>query len=417
MNKKKVLSESVLVVIYTIVGMLGTLLVLKILSSILSKAEFGEYSLLLSILAFITIFPFKAFDQANARYVSINRNENIFSEYYSNYLVFFIILVMLYSVLFFAVSVIDIDLGVFTDYLWVFFLFFVSEVSKITLRTIVGADRHRATLVVSSIIEFGLKVAILLFFSVQLSVYTVLWIFVFTNVIASINLSHKNYKAFHYYAINKKNFLFHNKRLWLFAAPFIIMATFTWARDMSNRWIIDYFLDKESVAVYSVLTSIVIIIPMGIQTVLGSYIVPIIYQKENTQKGFARKTTNWLLLLLPIIFLVSAIFVYIFSNGIIVLFSSNDYIYDSWALLYMFLAYSFYTLSMFSIYEIMSYKQSEKLVLPSVLSGILSLISGIVLIKYYGLDGAIFSYIVGYVSYALMIFWVVYKFRKTDDNN
>jgi O-antigen/teichoic acid export membrane protein len=156
---------------------------------------------------------------------------------------------------------------------------------------------------------------------------------------------------------------------------------------------------------------------MGVQTILGSYIVPIIYQKENTQKGFARRVTNILFLVLPLFFSFIAIFIYIFSDEIISLFSSSEYIYNNWVLTYLFLAFSLYTLAMFSVYEILAQNNSKRLIMPSIVSGVLSVLSGFVLIKFYGFDGAIYSYIIGFVSYALLIFIAVFKYRRLDDNN
>ena len=415
MIKKIFNNEPLIVLLYTMISMLGTLIIMKILALNLSKEDFGVYSLILSLMAFITIFPFKGIDQANGRYVSINRNENKFTEYYSNYIFFFFLIIVIYGFIFISADFLDINLGIYIKYLWIIFAYLVSEVIKITLRTIIVADRKRIKILLSNSIEFGLKILFLVIFSNYMTIKYIFLLFILVNFLSSINLFLENKNDLKLEVINKTNFLFHNKRLWLFAYPFMIMAVFTWARDMSNRWIIDFYLDKESVAIYSVLTSISLIIPMGIQTILSSYIVPIIYQKENVKKGFARRVTNVLFIVLPVIFIFIAYFIDMFSIEIITIFSSSKYIYNSWALTLLFLSYSTYTLAMYSIYEILANNQSKLLIKPSIISGVLSIISGLILIKICGLNGAIYSYMIGYISYALFIYFEVIKYRRNSD--
>ncbi|MDQ7083783.1 MAG: oligosaccharide flippase family protein [Sulfurovum sp.] len=412
MFRKIVNNESLVVLLYTLISMIGALAIMKILAITLTKEDFGVYALILSIVSFIALFPFKCLDQGASRYVSINRSENSFSEFYSNYLFLLLVAIIFYISIFSIIDSLNIELSVFSEYIWTIFFFLTSEVVKTSFRTIVGAERKRIEILISNSLEFGLKVLILIIFIQDITLNIVLYLFIIINFISTIKLYLENKNELKLSVVNKVTFLFHNKRLWLFSYPFLIMAIFTWARDMSNRWIIDIYLDKESVAIYSILTSITIIIPMGIQTILGSYIVPIIYQKENTKQGFARRVTNILLLTLPILFLIIGLFIYIFAHEIITLFSSEEYIYHSWAFTSLFLAYSIYTLAMFSVYELLANNESKKLITPSIISGVLSVVSGLILINMYGLNGAIYSYLIGYISYAILIFIVVWKFRR-----
>ena len=296
---KKHSKEFIIVLVQTGITMIGTLVLLKILSNTLSREEFGTYSLILSIMAFIMIFPYKGIDQSIARYVSINRNDGTFSEFYSNYILLFLLTSLTYLLFFILLNVLNVSLGVFTEYLWTVFAFLITEVGRLTLRIIVKADRKRVEILVSNIIEFGLKISLVVLLSGHLTVNLVFVIFIVANLLSSINLFVENKKEVKVSTLNKENFLSYSKILLLFAYPFIIMAIFGWLRDISNRWVIDFYLDRESVAIYTMLTTISLIIPLGIQTVLGSFINPIVYQKENTQKGFAKMVANKIFLFLP----------------------------------------------------------------------------------------------------------------------
>jgi len=408
---KKHSKEFIIVLVQTGITMIGTLVLLKILSNTLSREEFGTYSLILSIMAFIMIFPYKGIDQSIARYVSINRNDGTFSEFYSNYILLFLLTSLTYLLFFILLNVLNVSLGVFTEYLWTVFAFLITEVGRLTLRIIVKADRKRVEILVSNIIEFGLKISLVVLLSGHLTVNLVFVIFIVANLLSSINLFVENKKEVKVSTLNKENFLSYSKILLLFAYPFIIMAIFGWLRDISNRWVIDFYLDRESVAIYTMLTTISLIIPLGIQTVLGSFINPIVYQKENTQKGFAKMVANKIFLFLPGLLFITSIFVYLYSSEIVILFSNADYIYNSWALTCMFLAFSVYIVSELSVLEIVAHKKSKKIVFPTVVSGVVSILSGVLLIRLYGLDGAIYSYMIGYISYAILIFFTLKKYR------
>jgi hypothetical protein len=53
-------------------------------------------------------------------------------------------------------------------------------------------------------------------------------------------------------------------RIWSFSYPLLIWAVFGWLRDIANRWYLDYSLDKESVTLFAMMSSIALIPPAGI---------------------------------------------------------------------------------------------------------------------------------------------------------
>lgn len=409
--KKIINKESAIVLIYTCLSMFGLLIVMKLLTVYLTQEEFGLYSLILSVLAFVGIFPFKALDQAILRYVSIARQANHFNIFYSNFIALFILLSLFYLLIFIMVKIFFSNSNILILYTNHIYALLVTEYFKSSLQTSLAAERQRAKLLLSYALEISFKIGLILYFANSITIEIILYTFIFTNVLSSIYLFLQNKNDFDPYVITRKNFLIYNRKLINFGYPFIIMAIFTWARDMSGRWIIDMYLDKSTVALFSVLTAIAMIIPAGIQTILSSYVVPIIYQRENVQKGFARKITNVIFITIPIFFSTTALIVYEFSDTIISFFATDVYSVSPWILTTLFVSYSFYTLAMFSIYEILANEQSKLLIFPSILSGVVSIASGLILITQYGFEGAIYSYILGYMSYSIAIFVTVFKHR------
>jgi len=298
-------------------------------------------------------------------------------------------------------------------------LLILSEIFKILFFTINNADRKRKSVAIASILEFSTK-SILIYMSYTYQIidisYTLLALFC-GNIVASFVLIYTSNGSFSFSYLNKKNFEIYFSRIWIFSYPLLIWAVFGWLRDMSNRWYLDYFLDKEQVALFAMMGSIALIAPVALQGLMGSFFIPILYQKENTQKGYTRTFLKKMLPIVLGIFLVSFIITYYLKDFIVLLIADEKYLEISWMLPWMFLVYSFYVLSMMSTYELFAHKQTKKLIVSSVVPGIISLVCGYFLIKEYGINGALVNYAITYGSYSMFTFLVVWNYWRENDNN
>jgi len=183
---------------------------------------------------------------------------------------------------------------------------------------------------------------------------------------------------------------------------------------MSNRWYLDYFLDKEQVALFAMLSSISMIAPTALLGIIGGYFMPIIYQKENQHRGYTRDFLYKLLPIVLMIFSFSFVITYIFKNEIILIIADEKYLSISWMLPWMYLVFCLYTLSMMATYELFAHKQTKKLILSSIIPGVISLFFGYFFIKQYGVEGALYNYIITYLSYTLLTFYVVVKYIRSN---
>ena len=87
---------------------------------------------------------------------------------------------------------------------------------------------------------------------------------------------------------------------------------------MTGRWYLDYFLDKEAVASFTILTSLTLIVPSILQSFIGTFFIPILYQKENKNRG---QTRSFLKIIIPaifIIFSIAFILIFLFKDTIII---------------------------------------------------------------------------------------------------
>lgn len=391
--------------------MLGSLFVLKLLTNYLSVDQFGIYSLILSVMALVAILPFNSVSQANIRYFSIYQNKRKLPEFIHLARKWFVLFSFFYGLLFLiSALLLNYDWKLLTT---IYFLI-IAEVAKTSLRGIVNSARKRKNVAISGLIEFTLKLVLiyLAYKYIGLNIYWTIAIFIVANMfsiypvwVSFIRTTKKPKDKF-------KNIL--EKRMFWFSLPLIIWGVFGWARDMSNRWYLEWFVDTESVAIFTVLASIALILPTAIQSLVNAYYIPIIYQKENKQPGYTAKFMNRFAIYFVVFSSFLAFFLSIFSSEVVVLFSSAVYVDYAPALTWMVFAYSLYILSSIMAIEVFAAKKTFYLLLPNIVPGIISMLLGYYMIKKYGLDGAFYSYLITYSAYAVLMFATIYVFRRKE---
>jgi len=405
------MKEKVYVIMYQSIIMLGTLLVMKLLTNYLEVEEFGIYSLILSAMALIAILPFNSVSQANIRYFSIYQKKKKTPEFIYVTIKWFVIFAAFYFFVFFIGNF-------FLEYdLWLLSLVYflvITEVAKTSLRGLVNSARLRKNIAVSGLFEFSVKLALIALVNrlSNLDVYWVIAIFVSANVISIIPLFNKLFR-------NAKNpgskvtKIFESRFFW-FAIPLVIWGAFGWARDMSNRWYLEWFVDTDSVAIFTVLTSIALILPTAIQSLVNAYYIPILYQQENKHPGYTAKFMNKFAVIFTMIIALSAILLYAFSIEVVIFFSSEAYANYAPALPWMMSVYAVYILSSIMAIEVFAAKKTAYLLVPNIIPGVISIILGYFMIKEFGLSGAFYSYVITYLIFATLMFITIVFFRKRE---
>lgn len=393
----------------------GGVLLMKLLAVSLSKNEYGFYAIITSVVAFVLMMPFTGFLQGVSRYISIYQEKDQGENFLKSVFIITVICIAIYTLLGFLIyTFYPLNAG-WNNIFIVVFVFTVTEILKVTFRTINNAFRYRKNIAISVFIEFFFKVAfIFLVYSISaIDIEDVLLILIVANIMSIVFMykEHKNNMGL--VRNTKKRFKIHFLRIWIFSYPLLIWAVFGWLRDMSNRWYLDYFLDKEHVALFAMMSSIALIAPVALQGVVGSFFIPIIYQQENSQKGFAYKFLAIMLPSLAILFFIGFIIVFFIKDFIVILVSDEKYLSVSWMLPWMFLTYSLYVLSMISTYQLFAHNQTKKLILSSVVPGIIAFCGGYILVGNYGVNGALYNYMLTYSSYALLTFYAVIKYSNT----
>jgi O-antigen/teichoic acid export membrane protein len=403
---------------FQLTSLLGGILLMKLLAVSFSKTEYGFYVIITSIVAFVLMMPFSALLQGVGRYISIYQKKDQEASFLSSVFILFFVFVVLYIVfgfLFYSFYPLSIE---WNDKFIAVLIYTVSEVFKVLFRTINNSIRERKNIAISAFVEAFIKVffVYITYIYSDVSIIGVLLVLITANIMSVIIMYGKHRNKISISTISVKHFYVHVQRIWIFSYPLLIWAIFGWLRDMSNRWYLDHFLNKESVALFTMMGSLALIAPVALQGVIGGFCMPIIYQKENDKIGFAQKFLTILLPILAVLFFIGFVIVYFAKDFIVTLFADDKYLLISWMLPWMFVTYSLYVIAMISTYEIFAHNQTKKLIFSSVLPGVIAFIGGYFLIKNYGINGALYNYILTYVSYALLTAYSVAKYWKRSSN-
>ena len=396
-----------------VVQLFSGVILVKILTSQLTVQSYGYFSLTMAVNAFVLTVPFTAIQQGFYRYRSLYNKKNKSSIFFSSMLMGLTGLVVLYFLLsLILIKYIELD-EFWKDNLYIVSLLVVSEIYKVFLRAIINADRKRKTYAKSIMLEFILKiVSLLLLFNIyNEDVSLVLCSYFFANILSCCVCIRPYLNNLN--TINLKLFLIIWKRIAFFSTPLMIWAVFGWTRDMSLRWFVDGNFSTTSVGLFSAIASIVVIIPMVIQSVVGAYFIPILYENDKGEsKNRVEKSFNKLINLLYLCGLILFIITYAFSDIIIILISDEKYTEMSWAMPWMFISYFLFVVGMIKATNMLVNFKPGKLLLPNLISGVIVLFSGFFVIPGNDFYFVIMTYCLSYLSYFIFVEYVIQKEKR-----
>lgn len=397
--------------------LMSTIIITKLLSTYLTKTEYGFYALILSILALVTILPFSSLHTAIERFIAEYKNKNEYKD-------FFLPLISIHLIFFIIYIFISPGIYLFLDETWKtlfipLIIFIFTRIYKLLLLCVLNVERKRVAMLVSRIIDMFLQLIIISYFIYNSSLNIV--VILFASIIAnscSLLILLFNIKE----NIRIKNFTISNIKfvsnyILKYSIPLVIWGGFLWAQNMIVRWYVEYYMTKEDVANFSVMTSLALLPSTALISIIGQYIVPKSYLKENEEKGFIAKTNLKILFYTSIILFSIIIVTYFIKDFIIRLFLDEKYINVSWSLPILMIGTSLYTIGQVLIYEIYYYKKPAVLLASNIIPGLFSILTGIFFIKFWGYSGAIITNVLSFALSGIITYFTVYNFSKKNNKH
>ncbi|ELH4236997.1 lipopolysaccharide biosynthesis protein [Vibrio fluvialis] len=385
---------------------------IKLLTSNLSLTSYGTFSLVMAASAFVLTVPFTALQQGFYRYRSTYIKKNKGEELYSSMIFGISALVVIYALISYVISFVFFKNEIWHTQFFTIAFFVSTEVIKIYVRAIVNADRKRKLYSLAIITEFSTKLLfVFIYFNFpSINVLYIVLLYAISNTM-SIMVCMKGYIS-HLKYIPWSSFWNVWKKTLTFSAPLLIWAIFGWSRDSSLRWIIETKLGTSDVAIFSAITSIGVIFPLALQSLVSAYIIPILYQSDegNNREILDRKFRKFIRLLYVIGLFVFLI-LHFFSDVVINMIADEKYINYSWLLPWVFISYYLFCCAMINATTLLVDFNTKSLFYPNLLSGVVIPCVVFVAGEEFSLYYAVLSYSLSYMLYFMVTTLIVYQSR------
>lgn len=393
-----------------IFGGVSALILLKILVVHLSPALYGEYALMMSVVAVASALPFNGLNQSVLRFSSgVQGQRNQYLSYVISSLFLYFLLLIFY---FFIVCGIYFFLNnpVWKESIFALYAYFFGSIVFSFSLFIYNGNRLRGKVFFLGLVSSLLSIGLLLYFLREPSHRNLKEVFILIAIgyfVAPIVTVGRGWGKL--FSVQWKLTTRHFLMLFKFAGPLILMSGFIWFRSMASRWYLDFFVNKEAIASFAILSTLAMMAPTALQSFLSSYFSPILYQLFDRDEQLAIEKLKKITKIFFIFLILSAIVVAVASHWIIRFFAAGYYAQHAWMLMPMYLSFSIYTLISFSVTtRLFAEKKPGRLVLPNVLIDIISLLAGALLTFKFGLMGVFINYCATYLILAFLLYGLLW---------
>ena len=407
---KKFAKEGSYVAIGQLISILGTLLLIRLLTQYLSPGEYGELALGLSLGGLITQVIMGGIGNSIGRFYSISIEEKDFNGYF-----YACIKLICYVIaIIFAVSfLLNLLLAIFINAQYIKFavaIVLLSILSGINsyLSSIQNAARQRAIVALHAALDVSLKIifALLAMYIFGYTSTVVIVGYIISIVIVVISQFIFMWKLI---IISDRKFKNINTNYWIdrmlnYALPFSAWGLFTWIQQISDRWALERFTTISDVGNYVAIfqfgySPTVILSSMSI-----AFISPIIFEKVGdatikSKSNIAEKIVWRLAMLTLFISFISFIVLLNIHDWIITFLVAEPFRESSKFLPWIMLSGGMFATGQIFSVKLMSELKSYQLTVVKIVTAVIGILLNIV--------GAWLLGILGVVM-ALLAFSIIY---------
>ncbi len=399
-------------------SMLGSLLLIKVLSRNISPDEYGNFALIISYSLIISQVLSGPLSNGIRRFFIIAGSENDLYNYYiatQNLIKKYILVVAL------IFSFVVITLIGFHQYNWILPIalsFLIALITGITaaLGSILSAARLRHMVAIysmgNSLGKLGLVTAYIHFFNgientVILSIFFIVALIVLFAQFLYIRTIIKFKK------VNKYKVNYWKAKIKHYSYPFFFWGAITWIQQASDKWALGYNQSSEIVGIYSILFQISYLPMVVLTSLLMEFLEPIFFEFVGKGKNFERNEnikniTYSLIILTLILTVILAIFAFFTHDALVLTLSSAIYTKYSYLMPIFVLAGGFFSAGQLVTVKILTDLKTNILVSGKIFSSLLCITLNIFLAKLYGIDGVAVSILFFSIVYFVWMFYLAY---------
>ena len=399
-------AELIWIILGLFIQLLSGVFIIKILTHFLSTDDYGTYSLLNSLIQFIEIVVFSSLIQGAARY----------SYYLKDISHAFEFVKIISSKIFYIIIPVIIFLGIvflIQDKIILFYYCLLSvtlvylDVNRDIIIGIFHMNRDRKSVTFFKSLDQMLRMISIIIIGLLgfISIVNIYIGYILTALLLFYILLKKKTKFQLNESTNYSNIKDNKKRIlkskvFKFALPFAFTSIFTWLLTWADRWVLSSFLTIDNVGIYSANSQIANIPFMIISSIALTFFAPILFSKAEKLKKIVdfkkfKSQINKILLFYVLLSFILLITVFFAQNYILNFLLSSDYIANGILFISISLGWLVYQIAQVQVTIFLYTTGDAKSALySSMISGLIYLVSLIILVKNYGEIGAALSFII-----------------------
>lgn len=390
-----------------ICGLLGNILIVPIYTNLLSRSEYGVYSIALAVLSFLCIIFSDWVGMSGLRYFRQNQLSEQIPKYLSTLiLLLFSNLFLMFLICFFFKEYFYSYFTGITPKCFLFIMLLIIPVSvRALLFQVLRAQIKPGAFTVSTIINQLLTILLAVIFIrfYNLGAMSILLAMAISVSLIDILLVFQT-KLYKHFSFQKPNFLI-LKSVCLYGLPIALTSLSVWIIEQSNKVITAHYYDLDTTALVGVaygLTFPILLTILSVITIAAFPRIINLYEDNiDVRPVISRLTGYFLLISLPIATVMS-----LYAKDIIEIFSNAQYHNAHILLPYFAFAAVFLCFTDYTTYQYHLAQKTYILTTLKVLSAVLGLCLNLILIKKMGLVGVGIAMLVSNIFYFLLTVFV-----------
>jgi O-antigen/teichoic acid export membrane protein len=406
------------IVIGQILSVLGSLILVRILTEHLDPTQYGQLALGLTVAGLVNQMVMGGINNGISRYYSIAFEKKELHSYLRASR-----LMMAYATL----AVLVIGLMLMTGLLWLRYFQWMGLASAALLFSLISgyngslssiqtAARQRAVVAVHISVESWLKVIIVL--GTFLIIGNSSTLIVFGFALSSLLITGSQYLLLRKFIAMQKETNIDSKpwirQMWAFSWPFSTWGFFTWAQVSSDRWALEAFTSTHDVGMYSVLFQLGYTPISMASGLIVSFFAPIFFQRtgdgtDSLRSANVHKLILRVTLICFLIIMIGFLLTLVMHGWIFRLFVSTSYQSVSYLLPWMVLAGGLFSAGQILTLKVVSAMKSSELMKVKIVTALLGVFMNIYFTSIAGLKGIIAALLAFSVIYFVWIYVVVFQ--------
>lgn len=385
------------------------------IGSIFSESDFGLYSLIISsVYIALILIGFDIYLNCNREIIKHEnyKDQNIIL---NNQLAAYIPLYLLFSITIFFIP----ERIIPKEFIFLFFSISILEHLNSEIYRLLLALRNTITANLLFFIRNALWPIIILLlyylnFSFNINILLSFWLYAsIVALIIGISILSKKYKI-DLSVIDKKTIINSYK----FALIFFIGTVAYKIVEFSDRYFIDYYLNKESVGVYSLYAQFGNVL----NTIIFTIVISIGYPKllkaiYNKNYIIIVKERNMMLLEIVFISIFCLIGGYLFLDIILEIINKPLYFEYDFLFYLIILSNVIFNISYVYHFVMIGYQKDFTITILTIIGAVINIIMNIILIPSIGITGAIYSKIFAFLFILISKYIIQYKLTKKLEKN